>query len=592
MKNLKVSMKMTILLLSTLVALAIASVIAIYGMYEEGNEAVASLEVAIRNDYDQTIKDQVNNAISLIDGIYQKYQTGEYTLEEAKTLAADLVREIHYKEGGYFFIDTYEGVSIAMLGDAVEGTNHIDEKDADGFELIKEIIRVGQEPDGGYTNYKFPKEGETNASPKRSYSKSFEPFQWVVGTGNYTDYIDNIVKLETARMNEAVRRQVVFLAIILGIICLVIFLISFGINRDITKSIKAANQFFEPIANGDFTQELPKRLKGRRDDFGVLGKKMDEMRVQLRLLIQEIRQSETILNAVVIDIKENVLKQNESIESVSATTEEMAASMEETSATAESINNISEQLADASKNIAERAQDGAHQAAQIHERAKKAKSQTLEQREKSNAVQSEIGKRLEEALEEAKVVEKIGVLSSSIMDITNQTNLLALNASIEAARAGEAGRGFAVVAEEIGNLAEQSKEAVGKIQEVTQMVTSSVAKLSNDSQKLLDFINTDVSESFDSFDEVATVYNTDAIELDSLISDFSATSEELLASIDGVVSSIEAISTATNEGAIGITDIAQRASDIMNMAGVIDQTVERCVETTDVLHKNIEKFRI
>ena len=44
----------------------------------------------------------------------------------------------------------------------------------------------------------------------------------------------------------------------------------------------------------------------------------------------------------------------------------------------------------------------------------------------------EIRASLEQALLDVKVVEKIGVLSSSIMDITNQTNLLALNDSIEA----------------------------------------------------------------------------------------------------------------------------------------------------------------
>ena len=67
----------------------------------------------------------------------------------------------------------------------------MDTKDADGYEMVKEIIRVAVEDGGGYTDYVFPKEGETEASPKRSYSEYFEPFDWVVGTGNYTDYIDD-----------------------------------------------------------------------------------------------------------------------------------------------------------------------------------------------------------------------------------------------------------------------------------------------------------------------------------------------------------------------------------------------------------------
>ena len=49
------------------------------------------------------------------------------------------------------------------------------------------------EEGGGYVDYVFPKEGETESSPKRSYSEYFAPFDWVVGTGNYTDYIDQEV---------------------------------------------------------------------------------------------------------------------------------------------------------------------------------------------------------------------------------------------------------------------------------------------------------------------------------------------------------------------------------------------------------------
>lgn len=68
------------------------------------------------------------------------------------------------------------------------------------------------------------------------------------------------------------------------------------------------------------------------------------------------------------------------------------------------------------------------------------------------------------------------------MDITHQTNLLALNASIEAARAGEAGRGFAVVADEISKLADQSSQAVGRIQTVVEAVNKAVLNLCDASQ--------------------------------------------------------------------------------------------------------------
>ena len=151
---------------------------------------------------------------------------------------------------------------------------------------------------------------------------------------------------------------------------------------------------------------------------------------------------------------------------------------------------------------------------------------------------------------------------------------------------------FSVVADEIRGLAEKSKDTVVKIQEVTTKVTAAVKNLSGDSERLLDFVATDVMKSYDTFHNVAETYNTDAVDIDSMISDFSATSEELIASIDNVLTSIDAISKATNEGAIGTTEIAERSADIMRMSGVINQAVEKCVSVSSTLHDEVKKFKI
>lgn len=592
MKNLSVRVKMVILAAITLIGTMAIIFISETHMSDMEKGAEQVLRASIESDYDENIKNQVDNAISLLNVIYAKYESGEYTLDEAKKMGADLLRELRYGDGGYFWADTYEGVNVVLLGNETEGTNRMDAKDADGNSYIRDIIAAGKNPDGGYVDYVFPKAGETTASPKRGYSKAFEPFEWVIGTGNYIDYIDTTVANESQAMEANAKAAMTKIAGSGGFLIIIVLAVCVYMAFELSRSFRSALDYIGHITKGDFTHELPKKLQHRRDDFGILADNLENMKQQVSNLIREVKVQSNIIGEVVDTVKTNVISLTGNIEDVSATTQELAASMEETAASSDTVKSMSNQIEEAAKNIATRSQDGAQQAADIHERASKAQNDTREQRKNATKVHNDIRESLTKALEDAKVVKQIEVLSAAIMEITSQTNLLALNASIEAARAGDAGRGFAVVASEIGGLADQSKEAVVKIQQVTEAVTSSVERLSQDAQQLLDFVGGDVVASYDMFDKVADAYNQDAKYIDTLIGDFSATSEELLASIDGVLSSMDGIATATNEGAKGTTDIAQKTVDVKAEADQVTNEVSRCDETAKKLSEEIAVFKI
>lgn len=590
MNNVKVQTKLIIVMLATIVALVLCAVISSESMKQLQSKALETLEADERASYDEQIKQQVDNVISLCQTIYDQYQAGVYTEEEAKKLAADEIRQLRYGDAGYFWVDQYDGTNVVLLGNDTEGTNRMETKDANGYQMVKEIIRVGQEADGGYTDYVFPKEGETEPSPKRSYSKAFEPFGWVIGTGNYTDYIDDqVASIEKDFSSYVTGRMTLFIisTLIEGIIVvLLLIMIIISIIRPLKKCISSIGV----MEQGDFSQAMGTALLKRRDDFGKFAASLESMRNEMSGLIGEVKSQATEITRMVQEIDDNIQALDEEIENVSATTEELAAGMEETAASSEEINAMSHEIESAAKSIATRSQDGATEADDIRDRAVGIKKTTTENDERTKAIHAEINEGLTKALEDIKVVDQIGVLAESIMEITGQTNLLALNASIEAARAGEAGKGFAVVADEIRVLAEQSKAAVVHIQDVTKNVVESVTNLADGAKKLLEFVGTDVVDSFAGFSDMADSYSNDAGKIDGLVTDFSASSEQLLASINGVMDAIGEVSKAATEGATGTNDIAEKTGVVVEKAAEIKEKAEAAHHAADKLQQNVEHF--
>ncbi len=592
MKNIKVRTKLTIILALVIILVTFESFISINNMNQLKDKALETMDTSSRQNYDDSIKEQVGVVISLLSEINNEYKAGRYSLDAAKKIAADEIRQMRYGEAGYFWVDQSDGKNIVLLGSSTEGTNRMNTKDAEGYQMVKEIIRVAVQDGGGYTDYVFPKEGETEASPKRSYSEYFKPFDWVVGTGNYTDYIDTAIAQQDEEFTSYASSKAISLILCSVCMLIVVAILVALIAIDITKSLRKIKEQFEVIAGGNFATKMQQPMLKRKDDFGQLANALETMRESVRSLLAQVKNEAANIDKVVETIDTNVYNLNSEIEDVSATTEELAASSEETAASAEQINGMTQQIEEAAREIAIRAQDGATESQDIHKRALKTKDDTVENRQKIKQMMADIRVNLEQALEDAKVVDQIGVLADSILNITAQTNLLALNASIEAARAGEAGKGFAVVAEEIRVLAEQSKDAVANIQAVTENVNKAVGNLTSDSNRLLDFVDTDIVECLNGFEKMADDYNMDASNINDLVSDFSATSQELVASISNITQSIEGITSASNDSATGTTNIAQKTIIIVKGSEAVMNGAKTAEASAAELRKNVNNFVI
>lgn len=561
-------------------------------MRDSNEDQLAILEETLRSEYDNNIKQQVITAISMLDTYYQQYEDGTITLEEAKQKGADQLRELRYGDQGYFWADEYDGTNVVLLGNDTEGTNRMDTTDINGYQMVKDIIEGGQSEDGCFTDYYFPKEGETEASPKRSYSKAYEPFGWVIGTGNYTDHLDDEVQRYADQMNSHLYKTVIFFVIIGVILTIIGVLFSILISSDIIRSIKGINTYLGKLGMGDFSVSIAESNLKRRDEFGKLYNSIESMRGSVRELIATADTQAIHINDMIQDITNNINTLNEDIESVSAATEQLSAGMEETAASAEEISSTSTNVEESVKNIAENSETGAAQTLDIINRVQINHTTAVTSQRTSTELQQSIKEELAEALENAKVVDQIGALSDSIMNITSQTNLLALNASIEAARAGEHGKGFSVVADEIRNLAEQSTEAVTKIIDITGQVTEAVENLAKHSEELLQFLEVNVTKDYDFFINLTDQYSTDASFFEKMVLDFKDITDDLNKEVGQIANAINEVTIAANEGANGTSDIAVKTENITHMTADIVKMVTNSKSSSEQLLKSLEKFTV
>jgi methyl-accepting chemotaxis protein len=316
------------------------------------------------------------------------------------------------------------------------------------------------------------------------------------------------------------------------------------------------------------------------------------MKNSLIHLVKSIKNESATIETKSVHIVDNVDTLNNDLQEISAITEELAASMEQTAASSQQMTAISQEIEIDIESIVRKSEDGTISANEISKRATITRENVTDAQRKASDILIVTKKELEEAIENSKVVDQINILTESIMQITEQTNLLALNAAIEAARAGDAGKGFSVVAEEIRKLAEQSKNAVLKIQDVTTRVTSAVDHLSNSSNGLLSFVSKDVHNDYNVMLDVSEKYNEDAKFIDNLITVFHTTSKKLLLSIQEILVTIDGVAKAANDGAAGTTDIANRVAESTNKSTAIMQKVLESKDSIDRLETDIRKFKI
>lgn len=282
----------------------------------------------------------------------------------------------------------------------------------------------------------------------------------------------------------------------------------------------------------------------------------------------------------------------EDMQEASATTEQLSAGMQETAASLQEMNATSVQIEAAVDNMAKRATEGSRTAEEIKMRAADLRQKAIESKKTALELLGQSQKDLETAINNSRSIEQIQLLTDAILEVAVQTNMFSLNAAIEASRAGEYGTGFAVVADEIRKLAEDSKNTVEEIQQVTGTVTEAVENLVKCSESIVAFIGERVVHDYDNLVETGEQYDLDARYVNNMMQDVSSTSEQLMASISNLMKAINDVSIAANEGATGTSELAEMISRVTDKSGDVVEMAGKANRSVTTLKEYVQNFTI
>ncbi len=604
------SLKLKIMLFSGIIFLVIFTLLIALNSYDITHRQEIALnkqrEIML-NAYDKHIQEQVDNIISLIASSDVLLERQGISLEDRKERIKEIIRNIRYGKSGYFWIDTYDGINVLLPPKpSAEGKNRLDLKDVNGFKMCAEFIEIGKKG-GGFCEYWFPKMGSNTPLPKRSYTAAYKKYQWVIGTGNYIDEIDEILKQEAIEMNNILRENIKT-SIILGIVIMLLsaFIFVFAIVRMIIHPIIKTTNHLKNIAQGegDLTARIP--LKGN-DEITDLSKYFNQTIEKIGRTIKDVSKNTTEMTRTGETLSSNMSETASSINEISANIDgvknqiiNQSTGVTETSATMEeiiqTIHSLDERIAnqvETLQSLITIIQESNRTTGETHNILNK-NDELIESLVEESSQGKEVITNSEHKVK--KILDESGSLleaSSIIQNIASQTNLLAMNAAIEAAHAGDAGKGFAVVADEIRKLAEESSSQA-------KMITTSLKNLSTEIGGISSS-SSNIGESFMSiFDKVNQVKQRSAgiMKIAETRQEQSNKLLHLIESIDGITNEVKDGSTEMLKGGKQVAiemrkldELTRRIGDSMNEMAVGATQINQAVqEVNDLTQHNKESI--
>lgn len=383
---------------------------------------------------------------------------------------------------------------------------------------------------------------------------------------HFHDVLNDNIAHETVLIDRRVNRLVVIVWG-MGLLFFITMISGFlHLRRTIVKPLRVMSRTLnEMIAAIERKQgDLTKRLTHKQsDESGVIREAVNAFIERLQGVLIGVKHDTGITVSSSKKLDQNIIESTEHTASMSESLHQLSATMEELNSTIEELEYASTAIKDKSTDIDHICTE---QVTMIDTVTKETTTLNHQLKKHYDIAQSQVilmTDAVADAIHDIAAVKQIDDLTKTILDISSQTNLLALNASIEAARAGETGKGFNVVASEIRRLAVSTRDSASRIQAVNQLVQSSVNQLVNESEAIIDYLQSRVLTDYQQFNQEMDGFTQQMMDLKEIFIGFKQHTHTLSTTTSQMAGGLKEMTDATEDAVISVVSSSEKASALL-----------------------------
>ncbi|PZD94241.1 methyl-accepting chemotaxis protein [Paenibacillus sambharensis] len=327
----------------------------------------------------------------------------------------------------------------------------------------------------------------------------------------------------------------------------------------------------------------------KEDEIGQLAQSFNKMMEQITILVDQTNSSAKEVLSTAGELTEASRKTAVAAKEIAVATEEIANGASSLAVEAERGSDITESMASRMQKVTDANTEMGASAAEV-ERASEKGTRYMGELIQKTGTTEEMTRSMVEKVDKLKdSTSSIRKILDVLNNLTKQTNILSLNATIEAARAGAAGRGFMVVADEIRKLADQSRQSidvVGQITETIQTEIEDTVSVLSEAYPLFQEQIQSVKEANEIFLSVQNQMSGFAGQLQAVTASVSQLNEtqSVLTEAMGNVSAVAEQSSATSE------EVASLSNEQLGISEGLVELSNKLEEVSNKLQSSLSRF--